>query len=427
MRKIGSDPDCPNGREKLEVDTRSQRRRKQVGKLKLVVLVILVLPLLAGCGPSTSNAAPAAPTAVPATARPLEPLPKMTAKQPWEERWGKTIEEAKREGQLLLAVSAGDLARRDLGIGFQNAFGIRSEVVNAPSPLLISKILAERKAGLYLWDAIIFGPTGTLNTLKPAGALDALDTLFILPDLTQQELIKTIWYGGELPWADRDHTTLVPLKFPSNVIAINTNLVKPGEIKTYRDLLNTKWLGRVTMRDPTVGGVTLADFLPMFVIGGMAGGTDFVRELAATKPLMMRDERLQMEWLAQGKVAILIGSSPRNVVAFKQAGAPVDDIQIEEGIALGGSTSAVSAINRPSHFNAAKLFVNWYLSKEGQTVISKALEGQSARLDVPTDFIPPKSIRQPGGKTYNKDLEENLLRRPEVEKLAIELFGPLLK
>jgi ABC-type glycerol-3-phosphate transport system substrate-binding protein len=65
-------------------------------------------------------------------------------------------------------------------------------------------------------------------------------------------------------------------------------------------------------------------------------------------------------------------------------------------IAAGGAGS-LSLFNKAAHPNAAKLFVNWWLSKEGQLVAQKADPlDQSLRIDIPNDDVTPETRRVPG-------------------------------
>ena len=87
---------------------------------------------------------------------------------------------------------------------------------------------------MHLVDVYTSGATEPILNLKPVNAVDNMDGALILPEVTDTRL----WYKGKLPWADKDHTTFSFLAYESGEIGINTNLVKPGEIKTLQDLLN---------------------------------------------------------------------------------------------------------------------------------------------------------------------------------------------
>lgn len=84
-------------------------------------------------------------------------------------------------------------------------------------------------------------------------------------------------------------------------------------------------------------------------------------------------------------------------------------------------------LGKAPHPNAARLFINWLLSREGQTVFSKAVGQQSGRVDVPLDHLDPQQIRNPSMKYYFADTEEFLSKQPEQAKMAQEIFGQLIK
>jgi ABC-type Fe3+ transport system substrate-binding protein len=80
-------------------------------------------------------------------------------------------------------------------------------------------------------------------------------------------------------------------------------------------------------------------------------------------------------------------------------------------------------MHRAPHRNAALVFLNWFLNKEGQTVWSRALNLQSRRADVPVDHIPPYLIVKPGARYWISYYEKDALRSPQEEAVVKELFG----
>lgn len=86
-------------------------------------------------------------------------------------------------------------------------------------------------------------------------------------------------------------------------------------------------------------------------------------------------------------------------------------------------------LNKTAHPNAAIVFVNWILSREGQTVMAQAQPDQSKRLDVPVDFIDVARRMDPGVKYIDNDAEKYLsgASRMEMMRLAKEIFGPLIQ
>lgn len=141
----------------------------------------------------------------------------------------------------------------------------------------------------------------------------------------------------------------------------------------------------------------------------------------------MRDERLQVEWVARGRYPLGVAASSDIVTEFLKAGAPLAEVTPVEGTYVTSGSGAVAFVEKAPHQNAAKIFINWLLSREGQTIFSKAMGRQSAREDVPTDFLLPSRIRQPGGKYVRTDDEEWRLAMPKKFEIAREIFGQLMK
>ncbi len=84
-------------------------------------------------------------------------------------------------------------------------------------------------------------------------------------------------------------------------------------------------------------------------------------------------------------------------------------------------------MSKAPHQNAAALFCNWLLSREGQIISTKAWGVQSARVDVPTDFLLPARVRRPGVKYYSLIDEGSEAKKEESMKLAKEMYGHLMK
>jgi len=151
-------------------------------------------------------------------------------------------------------------------------------------------------------------------------------------------------------------------------------------------------------------------------------------KLAAAEPIIIRDQRLQLDWLSHGKVSILIAPKTDVYFEFKRNGAPVQAVTPAEGVWLSAGSCGISLFNRPAHPNAAKLFINWLLSKDGQTAYSKTYGGQSAREDVPTDHLHPLVVRDPAKEYFSKETEDYLLlKSPELLKKSTEAFKDVLK
>ncbi len=365
--------------------------------------------LLTACNPGFT------PTAAPApknTVAPVQPA--------WQTGWDRAVRGARDEGNIVIASLVAETARQSLAENFKAKFGLTAEFVSGRPAEFAPKILAERRAGLYLEDMMIGGGETGLSTLKPAAALDRLDPVLLLPEVVDGKA----WYSGNLPWFDKDHTVLSFIASAQPAIIINTTLVKPGEIKSFRDLLDPKWKGKIILGDPTVGGSGNGIFSAM-VEGIM--DVNFVRSLAKQEPVIAKDERLLGEWLARGKYPIAMGIGTETVTEFMRAGAPIDIVTPVEGTYVSASTGVVLLLRNAPHPNAATVVINWLLSKEGGTVFSNAIGGQSARVDVPTDFLHPSRVRQPGGKYLMTGDEDYIAKKTDNLKLAKEIFADSLK
>jgi len=198
-------------------------------------------------------------------------------------------------------------------------------------------------------------------------------------------------------------------------------LVKPEEIKSYKDLLNPRYKGKMVIDDPRNAGPGQATFTFFYLHPEL--GPDFIKALARQELAVFRDYRQELDGIAKGKFLILIGTSDIIAEERMKQGLPIailDPRQLAEKSDVSPGSGAVGALNRPRHPNAARAYLNWLLSKEGQALFSRTLGYISARLDVPTDHSPWR-VPIPGAiKTYTQeaiDIKDNLLN------LLREIFG----
>lgn len=336
----------------------------------------------------------------------------------WQVKIDNIIKAARSEGKVVLYTTAGGDVRTELSKAFKARYGVDLEHVPGRGADLANKIITERRAGLYLADAYMAGATTQINVLKPEGFLDRMDEYLVLPEVIDEK----IWLGGKLPFLDRDRNIVSPRASVGLSITINTNLAKEEEIKSYRDLLNPKWKSKIVMQDPTIAGTTQSGLAKL---GYKIMGWDYVRELAKQEPVLLRNDRLLVEWVARGRYPIGYELKSDTVKEFIIAGAPLKGFNPVEGTFLGSGSAYFSIMKRSAHPNAIKLFANWLLSQEGQTVYSRANLTASARLDVPTNHLPPEELISPTAKFYPED-EEFYLKKPEFDQLLVEIFASLL-
>ena len=83
---------------------------------------------------------------------------------------------------------------------------------------------------------------------------------------------------------------------------------------------------------------------------------------------------------------------------------------MKEGASIGSGFGTVSYLNRAPHPNAARVFVNWLLSREGQTAWQKHTGRNSLRTDIRKDNIPADAIPTEGGNYFLRTMENNDVR-----------------
>lgn len=315
--------------------------------------------------------------------------------------WQKLVEAANQEGEVTV-YGGQEIGHPDIIGAFNKDYpDIKVLATTGRGSELMNRVIAERRANRFLVDVMASGPNGP-RTLYLANALDPIAPILIQADVADQSK----WYGGKHWYADPDNRYIfmfegTPL---STSLSYNTKLAKPGEIKSYWDLLAPKWRGKLLSMDPRAAAPT-----PLLILyHNSEVGEGFIRKLySETDIALFRDRRQGTNWLATGKYAICFMC--RDIERVQKQGLPVDTIAPEvvkeaDGIGGGGS-SVIALVNQAPHPNAAKLFINWYLSRRGQTVWQNVMNkkeveaSDSMRIDIPKEDVLPEGRRTPG-KNY---------------------------
>lgn len=336
----------------------------------------------------------------------------------WEKGWNEVVEAAKKEGQVRIFGPAGSKLRDALTETFTKTYGIAVDYIGASGFQIPARVGVERRINLYSWDIFMAGTTTLFKGLKPHGALDPIEPALLLPDVKDGKS----WRGGALPFFERDRIGVSVLRGAGQYLFVNTKLVRPEEFKSWRDLLHPKWKGKIVIgRDPRIAGYGNATFKFFFTDKNL--GQSYIRELLKQEPPLLRDDRVAAQWLAQGRHAICI-CSDIDTVRLIDEGLPItaiDGRQLREGTHVTSAYANISLANRSPRPNAAKLYVNWLLSKEGTTLFSRASGMPAIRLDVPTDHVKPWTIPEPGWPVSNT--EEGLAFEEPLGAFLKQLLG----
>ncbi|HEX9272692.1 MAG TPA: extracellular solute-binding protein [Candidatus Binatia bacterium] len=317
--------------------------------------------------------------------------------------WEKAIVAAKKEGEVRLWGDQ-EITHPDIVAAFAKEYPfIKAVTVSGRVGELMPRIIAERRAGKYLADLYSGGLGGRsfFDFLK-TGVLDPIKPVLLLPEVVD----GSKWLNGEHYYADGEKRFVFMYEGSLAGVGLhyNTNLVDLKEFRSYWDLLNPKWKGRILLYERVgVGSPSVVRFYYNAQLG-----PDFLRRLLTEMDLTVsQDRRQSSDWLASGKFPICIdcGDTDR----AKQQGLPVDEFPHanlkEAGYEISTSgNSGLALVNNAPNPNAARVFANWFLSREGQTVWqavmnTKVLEpSDSMRIDIPKDKVAAPARREEGRK-----------------------------
>jgi len=324
-------------------------------------------------------------------------LAEARAQSDWKKEWEKTIEAAKKEGQVNVYIGGWE-AVLESG-AFQKAYPeIKVSWTGGRAGEIAQRILAERRAGKFLADVASEGLRSNYHVLHAAKSLDPLKPALLLPEVTDESL----WYQGRHRYVDPEGQFVfryVGTPQKGNV-SYNTKLVNPKEIASIWNLVDARWKGKIIARDVRSPG---PGNNPMrFFYHHPAIGPAFIKKLFGEMDVtLFRDFRQSIDWLATGKASLCFFCS--DLDKAKLQGLPVEEFaSFKEGAALTTQYGTLALLNRAPHANAAKVFINWFLSRDGQLALQKSLaksaaeQADSLRIDIPKNDVQPEDRRVTG-------------------------------
>ena len=332
----------------------------------------------------------------------------------WKEDWEKTLRGAEAEGQLTLYGCCYEYDR--ILEPFKKMYPkIKVATVLGQGGQLGSRILAERRGEKYLPDVFSTGANTLHDVLYKAQALEPIKPTLILPEVID----ATKWYEGEHRYIDPEKRFIFAFVANSQSGQVQYNRaqqVNPAEFNSFWDLLNPKWRGKMASLDPTTFGMGAT--LQFFYYHPELGPS-FLRKLYGEMQVTVsRDARQMTDWLASGKFPLCIRCNAGSEVGrAKEQGLPIGSLDTESWKEGGSSSAAGGTLGLPSrapHPNAAKVFVNWFLSRGGQIALQKFGRPDahnSRRIDIPKDDVDPYNRLEPGKKYFD-------VAKPEYQDLT---------
>ena len=297
------------------------------------------------------------------------------------EDWKKVIEAGKREGKVVVGGPPTAVLRQKFKETFEKRFGIEMELLSAAGPQNASRAMAEFKTGVKYFDVLHAG-SGTLEPLMRENALAPFMDFVILPEVKDPRQ----WWGGHM-WEDNIKTNRFIYSFSADFSTppfYNADLVKTDEVKSYDDFLLPKWKSKIGLFEPRIpsAGQGLWGFLMK------VKGKEFLQKLVAQELFISRDGKQLADSMSKGTLAFNLGQSQRFIEPYIKAGIPIKPLNnIKEGLSGSNGFGTVAVMKNAAQPNAAKVYINWLLSKEGQDLYSQALTQGTRRLDVDTKWL----------------------------------------
>jgi iron(III) transport system substrate-binding protein len=337
----------------------------------------------------------------------------------WKADWEATQRAAEKEARLVIYGPTGaDQQKLYTEVFQQNFPKIRVNYTPGRISEIISRIMAEQRAGMRQADLVLGGTDILLGTLKDKGFLQPIRPALVLPEV----LDTGAWFKNKLWFADKEEK-FIPMwrAVPYTAACINTGLVKASELKSYWDLLQPRWKGKIVSQDLRIGSARNQMYT---VYSRKDLGPEYLKRLYGEMDVTISRSLPQIaDWIAGGKFAIAIGGVDCDDLTAK--GLPVVPIHFEGIAAVGAGTDPASWLASSPNTNAAKIFLNWILSRDGQTQFQKLTRENSLRVDIAKEgIVNPFYVLDPKREYLFTGLEEHKDKinefRPWLEALVIK-------
>lgn len=270
--------------------------------------------------------------------------------------WDGVIAAAKKEGRVVVySAYVSPDTHQAINRAFEKKYGIKVDILMARGTELRERVRTEQAAGRYIADVwhtaisnIESGPKDQQFT-QPHGGLPNIANL-------------------KPEFAKRANDSYAPIFTINYGFLVNTRLVKEGEEpKSWADLLDPKWKGKILSDDPRASGGGRV----MFHMTTDKFGKEFHEKLSQQGLVFSRDYQEAIRRVARGEFAIYI---PLILSQYEQLkGLPVRYVIPKEGVTYGSYGAPL--LKHAPNPNAARLMADFYLSDEAQLVYAKTSHG----------------------------------------------------
>jgi ABC-type Fe3+ transport system substrate-binding protein len=329
--------------------------------------------------------------------------------------WATVLAKAKQEGTVVVHGGPGRSYFAALVTAFNKAYpDIKVQFSGAAGAIETPKVLRERQAGIYAWDVWISGPSGILSTLKPAGVFQPLK-----PVLRPEVMADDKWGGGfNFGWMDNDQQFVYAIDGTlQHPLMINWDVVPRSSLTTVMDLLKPEFAGKIVWHDPRVSGTGNGSAQTLY---RNIGGENLVRLFKHDVTYTINGHQIA-EWVVRGRYPVGIGFEEPELRDFQAQGLGKNISPVSESVLpiqqISTGFGGLSFVDRAPHPNAAAVYINWLMSKEGGEAWS-SLPRNSRRTDVKPAF--PALAPVPGRDYFIGQAEKNNEERVRILQVAKE-------
>ncbi|MGH7871453.1 MAG: ABC transporter substrate-binding protein [Candidatus Binatia bacterium] len=275
------------------------------------------------------------------------------------------IDGAKKEAKMVFYTSVETEFARSLTLAFEAKYPfIKTDIFRSTHDKIFSRLNVERQTGTYSADVISVGEFETFH-LQRRGFIAAYKS-------PHAAAYPEGFKDANGYWTDLYDNLIVT--------AYNTTRVKRDELpKRYEDLLHPRWKGRMVFDQNEDRW-----FANMLYLMGEKKGMDLMQGLAKQEIAIRGGRSLVTQLLGAGEYDLQIVAYWYRPHLMKKQGAPVDWIGIEPAIV---ALHPISVVEKSPHPNAAKLFIDFVLSEDGQKIFVQRGR-ESARPGLKPDGYP---------------------------------------
>ena len=311
------------------------------------------------------------------------------------------IAAAKKEGSVTWYTSADLQLAEGIGKAFEKKFGVTARVERAGAERLFTRIGQEYAANIYTVDTCNTGDLAMFITWKQQK---------VLAPYVPEDVAKHI--PAEYRDPDGFHAIV---RSSLCVVAYNPELIKKDDApKSFADLLDPKWSGKMVKASPSYSGTIITSTYQLV----KHLGWPYIEKLAKQKIMQVQSATDSPKKVILGERPIMFDGNEYNVLMMKETGKPIEPVYATEGSPLIAMPSAIFA--KAPHPNAARLFQSFLFSAEAQQLFVDVggLRSVHAQVKDRPGRTPLSAI-----KIMNSDPEGLVAHMDEIKTTYSKYFG----